>query len=156
MQGPEGPCEQSRRALAERSKTWVDWARGTVPAPVRLWSVKRVSRGPAQRVQNQQSIHCIVPQSPPPQFAGEKRDCGRGLVAGEGSRGSVWFQSPGYELVLNALLHLKEGLRLSDTPAGSQEGLAEREGGKIAHVCVFKIYKRQALLKFPEPLLKFK
>lgn len=158
MQCPEGPCEQSRRVLAERSKTWVDWARGTVQALVPLCSFKRVSQGPAQKGPKPEiySLHC--PTIPPSSIRRRKEGLWEGAGGWRGQQGVSLISKPRVRARPKCTPASEGGgcaLRLSDAPAGSQESLAEREGGKIAHVCVFKIYKRQALLKFPEPLLKF-
>lgn len=68
--------------------------------------------------------------------------------------GGGWRGQQGVSLISKPRVRARPE-RLSDCPAGSQESQAEHEGGKIAHVCVFKMHKRKALLKFPEPLLKF-
>lgn len=90
---------------------------------------------PVQKVQNQRAIHLIVPQPP----IHERK---AGLWEGAGG----WRGRQGVSLILKARVQARpESGPASeqggcapwplDSPAGSQESLAEREG-KIAHVCV--------------------
>lgn len=155
--------EQSRQALTGCSNPWVNRACVIVPALVLLYSMKKVTEGPVQRVQNQRSIHLIVPQ--PPNSQEKSRTMGGGWWLERAAGGQFDFKGQGTSSPECSPASEGGGCALRSPccrAALGQSGREPRESSGAwrrknspCNVCVLQIHKRKALLKFAEPLLKF-
>lgn len=109
--------------------------------------------GPAQRVQNQRSIHLIVPQIPP--VRRRKAGLWEGAGGWRGQQGVSLISKAGVQARPECAPASDGGGCASRPPCRSaalgQSGREPRESSgawrrKIADVCAFQIHKRKALL----------